>query len=40
MPFGGPCKAIMLNWLVDAVTARREALRHTVLAGVKSLFGI
>jgi SM-20-related protein len=39
-PFDGPRKAIMLNWMVDATTARREALRHTVSAGVKSLFGI
>jgi hypothetical protein len=39
-PFDGPRKAIMLNWMVDAATARREALRHTVSAGVKSLFGV
>jgi hypothetical protein len=39
-PFDGPRKAIMLNWMVDAATARREALRHSVSAGVKSLFGV
>jgi hypothetical protein len=39
-PFNGPRKAIMLNWMVDAATARREALRHSVSAGVKSLFGV
>lgn len=38
-PFDGPRKAIMLNWMVDAAAARREALRHTVSASVKSLFG-
>jgi hypothetical protein len=38
-PFDGPRKAIMLNWMVDAAAARRETLRHTVSAGVKSLFG-
>lgn len=38
-PFDGPRKAIMLNWMVDAATARRERLRHTVSAGVKGLFG-
>ena len=38
-PFDGPRKAIMLNWMVDAATARRELLRHSVSAGVKSLFG-
>jgi len=37
-PFDGPRKAIMLNWMVDAATARRETLRHTVSAGLKSLF--
>jgi len=37
-PFDGPRKAIMLNWMVDAAAARRETLRHTVSAGVKSLF--
>ena len=38
-PFDGPRKAIMLNWMVDAAAARRETLRHTVSAGVKSLLG-
>ncbi len=37
-PFDGPRKAIMLNWMVSAAAARREALRHTVSAGVKGLF--
>lgn len=37
-PFDGVRKAIMFNWMVDAATARRERLRHTVSAGFKSLF--
>jgi len=37
-PFDGPRKAIMLNWMVDAAAARRELLRHSISAGVKSLF--
>jgi hypothetical protein len=37
-PYDGSRKAIMLNWMVDAAAARRETLRHTLSAGVKSLF--
>jgi hypothetical protein len=38
-PFDGVRRAIMLNWMVDAATARRELRRHAVSAGVKRLFG-
>lgn len=38
-PHDGPRRAIMLNWMTDATTARRELRRHTVSAGVKRLFG-
>ncbi len=37
-PYDGPRKAIMLNWMVDAASARREMLRHSVSAGMKHLF--
>lgn len=37
-PFDGVRKAIMLNWMVDAATARRELRRHAVSAGLKRLF--
>jgi SM-20-related protein len=39
-PFDGPRKAIMLNWMVDAISVRRELLRHGLSAGVKSLFSV
>jgi hypothetical protein len=38
-PYDGVRRAIMLNWMVDAATARREVRRHAVSAGFKSLFG-
>ena len=38
-PFSGERRAIMLNWMVDAATARRELRRHALSAGLKSLFG-
>jgi hypothetical protein len=38
-PFDGERRAIMLNWMTDAATARRELRRHTVSAGIKRLFG-
>lgn len=38
-PFEGPRRAIMLNWMTDAATARREWRRHALSAGVKRLFG-
>jgi Rps23 Pro-64 3,4-dihydroxylase Tpa1-like proline 4-hydroxylase len=38
-PFDGERRAIMLNWMVDAATARRELRRHAVSAGIKRLFG-
>lgn len=37
-PFEGVRKAIMLNWMVDAATARRELRRHALSAGIKRLF--
>jgi len=38
-PYEGVRRAIMLNWMTDAATARRELRRHVVSAGFKSLFG-
>lgn len=38
-PYDGVRRAIMLNWMTDAATARRELRRHAVSAGFKSLFG-
>jgi hypothetical protein len=37
-PFEGTRRSIMLNWMVDAATMRREQRRHALSAGVKSLF--
>ena len=37
-PFEGVRKAMMLNWMVDAATARRELRRHAVSAGLKRIF--
>lgn len=37
--YDGPRWAIMLNWMTDAVMARREARRHAPSAGVKRRFG-
>ena len=37
-PFDGVRQAIMLNWMTDAATARRELRRHALSAGVKRLF--
>lgn len=37
-PFEGVRRSIMLNWMVDAATARRELRRHAVSAGLKRLF--
>lgn len=37
-PYDGKRRAIMLNWMVDAATARRELRRHALSAGFKSLF--
>jgi hypothetical protein len=37
-PFTGVRQAIMLNWMVDAATARRELRRHAITAGIKRLF--
>jgi SM-20-related protein len=39
-PYDGVRRAIMLNWMVDAATARRELRRHTISAGIKRLFGV
>ncbi|WP_252181334.1 2OG-Fe(II) oxygenase [Azospirillum sp. B4] len=36
-PHDGERRYIMLNWMVDAGTARRETLRHGVTAGLKRL---
>lgn len=38
-PFEGSRRAIMLNWMTDAATARRELRRHALSVGVKRLFG-
>ncbi|MGE0226190.1 MAG: 2OG-Fe(II) oxygenase [Acetobacteraceae bacterium] len=37
-PFEGVRRALMLNWMVDAATARREMRRHALSAGFKHLF--
>ncbi|HET8998002.1 MAG TPA: 2OG-Fe(II) oxygenase [Acetobacteraceae bacterium] len=37
-PFEGVRRAVMLNWMVDAATARRELRRHAMSAGLKRLF--
>lgn len=37
-PYDGPRRVIMLNWMTDAATARREWRRHALSAGVKRLF--
>lgn len=37
-PFDGVRRSIMLNWMTDAATMRRELRRHALSAGVKSLF--
>jgi hypothetical protein len=34
-PFDGVRKAVMLNWMMDAATARRELRRHALSAGLK-----
>jgi hypothetical protein len=39
-PYDGVRRAIMLNWMIDAATARRELRRHAVSAGIKRLFGV
>jgi SM-20-related protein len=39
MPYEGVRRAIMLNWMVDAATARRELRRHALSASFKSWFG-
>jgi hypothetical protein len=39
-PFDGVRRSIMLNWMVDAATMRRELRRHALSAGVKSLFNL
>ena len=36
-PFEGVRRSIMLNWMVDAATARRELRRHAVSQGFKGL---
>jgi len=38
-PYEGVRRAIMLNWMVNAATARRELRRHTASARFKGLFG-
>jgi hypothetical protein len=38
-PYEGVRRSIMLNWMVNEATARRELRRHTVSAGIKRLFG-
>jgi SM-20-related protein len=38
-PYMGERRAIMLNWMIDSATARRELRRHAVSAGIKRLFG-
>lgn len=37
-PFEGTRRSVMLNWMVDAATARRELRRHAMSAGLKRLF--
>jgi hypothetical protein len=38
-PYDGERRAIMLNWMVNAATARQELRRHAVSARIKRLFG-
>lgn len=38
-PFDGARRSIMLNWMVDGATARREMRRHALSAGFKRLVG-
>lgn len=38
-PCEGVRRSIMLNWMINAGTARRELRRHAVSAGFKRLFG-
>lgn len=38
-PHEGVRRSIMLNWMVNVATARRELRRHAVSAGFKRLFG-
>jgi hypothetical protein len=38
-PFEGVHRPIMLNWMVNAATGRRELRRHMVSARFKRLFG-
>jgi hypothetical protein len=37
--YDGVRRSIMLNWMIDAATARREGRRHAVSAGFKRVFG-
>ena len=39
-PFDGVRRAIMLNWMVDVASARRELRRHALSSGVKRLFRV
>jgi hypothetical protein len=39
-PFIGPRRVIQLNWVTDALTARREILRHRVSAWLKRLSAV
>ena len=38
-PFNGVRRSIMLNWMTDGATARREMRRHEMTAGLKRFFG-
>jgi SM-20-related protein len=38
-PFDGVRRSIMLNWMNDAATVRRELMRHAISASVKRVFG-
>ena len=38
-PYDGVRRSVMLNWMVDVATARREFRRHAVSPGFKRLFG-
>ncbi len=37
-PFDGVRRSIMLNWMNDAATARREMMRHTISSTFKRVF--
>jgi hypothetical protein len=39
-PFIGPRRVIQLNWVTDALTARREILRHRFSACIKRLLAL